>query len=280
MNPQKTPAALRKRLLIFFIIFLACVLLLKGLSGPSVAQSNEERELEDKIPKHLPIKVKVKKEKEKSFKDLKNDKWMRDLEVEVTNIGDKPIYFLYFVVTLDGITAPNGTNVSFPLMYGRSELGSIENKAEADDIPIKPGETHVFKAYESNVRGWDSFRKNHNKPQPNKLIFKFQVLSFGDGTGFESTGGIPFPEPRKEKSSLDRCEQEQNKSGPQATVGRRPVLGSWPATYSTDILPASFLLANFLSSHAPSKPVSLKMNPQSCCSGDNCGYVKSSSLYR
>src|SRR4051812_46130380 len=114
MHPQQTPAALRKRLFLFFVIFLACVLLLTGMFTPSVAQLTEERELEDKIPKHLPIKVKIKKEKEKAFKDLKNEKWMRELEVEVTNIGDKPIYFLYFVVTLDDITAPNGTNMAFP----------------------------------------------------------------------------------------------------------------------------------------------------------------------
>jgi len=216
MHPQKTPAALRKRLLVFFVIFLACVLLMTGMFALSVAQSNEERELEDKIPKHLPIKVKIKKEKEKAVKDLQNDKWLRDFELEVTNIGDKPIYFLYFVVTLDDITAPDGTEMAFPLMYGRAELGSIEKKAESDDLPIKPGETYVFKAYDGNVRGWELFRRDYNKPQPKKLILEFQVLSFGDGTGFDSTGGTPYPQPRKDKSGLGRCEQEQNKSDPKA----------------------------------------------------------------
>lgn len=216
MNSQKTPAASRKRLFVFFLIFLASVLLLKGMTAPGIAQLNEERELEDKIPKHLPIKVKIKKEKERSFRDLKNEKWLRDFELEITNIGDKPIYFLYFVATLDGITAPNGTNMAFPLMYGRSELGNVGRKADTDDLPIKPGETYVLKAYDSNVRGRDLFRKNHSKPQPKKLILKFQMLGFGDGTGFESTGGIPFPEPPKEKSGLGRCEQEQNKSGRKA----------------------------------------------------------------
>jgi hypothetical protein len=54
----------------------------------------EERQLEDAIPKHVPIKVKIKAEKEKAFKDLHNEKWLRDLEIEVTNTGTKPIYFL------------------------------------------------------------------------------------------------------------------------------------------------------------------------------------------
>lgn len=245
------------------------------------AASADERQLEDKIPKHLPIKVKVKKEKEKAFKDVKNDKWMRDFEFEVTNIGNKPIYFLAFVVTLADVTAPNGTNIAFPLHYGRTELGNLENKAWPEDIPIKPGETYVLKPYETNIRGWDLFRRNHNKLQPKKLIFKFQELSFGDGTGFWTTDGIPFPEPPKQKSGLGRCEQEQNKSDPKAAIGWRTTLNSWGATFSADILPAKFVLANFLSLN-PSKPVSLKPNPQpqDCCPGNDCGRGKSSRGYR
>ena len=51
----------------------------------STAQSPQkaERELEDEIPKHLPIKIKV--------KHLNNEKWTRDLEVEVKNTSNKPI---------------------------------------------------------------------------------------------------------------------------------------------------------------------------------------------
>ncbi|HEX8844398.1 MAG TPA: hypothetical protein VF791_07130 [Pyrinomonadaceae bacterium] len=242
--PRKTFTALTRIALLFSFFGLTLFSIISVLPS-SIAQTNEERVFEDTTPKHLPIKVKVKKEKEKAFKDLKNEKWMRDFELEVTNTGNKPIYFLYFVVTLSDTTAPNGTNIAFPLMYGRAELGNIENKATPDDVPIKPGETYVLKAYDGNVRGWDLFRRNHNKPQPKKLIFRFQILSFGDGTGFESTGGLPVPEPPKERSSLGRCEQEQNKGAPKAIEGRRTISGNWPATFSADILPASFLLANF-----------------------------------
>jgi hypothetical protein len=63
-------------------------------------QEKEERQLEDATPKHVPIKVKIKKEKEEAFKDLKNEQWLKELELEVTNTGNKPIYFLVFVLTL------------------------------------------------------------------------------------------------------------------------------------------------------------------------------------
>jgi hypothetical protein len=53
----------------------------------TAATSSEERELDNTVPKHLPIKVQIKKEKEKAFKDLKNEKWVRDFELEITNTG-------------------------------------------------------------------------------------------------------------------------------------------------------------------------------------------------
>jgi hypothetical protein len=241
----------------------------------NAAANVEERVLENTVPKHLPIKVKIKKEKEKAFKDLKNDKWLRDFELEVTNVGDKPIYFLDFLVILPGITAPNGTNIAFPVRYGRIELGTLENRAEPNDLPIKPGETYVLKAYESNVRGWETFRRNHSKHQPEKLILYFQMLSFGDGTGFWTTGGVHLPEPLKGKNSLNGCEQEQNKGAPETSLLRRPVPGRQAATFSTNILPASLMLAIFLPIEFP-KPFSSKPTSQSqlCCSGNNCMRAK------
>ncbi len=99
-------------MLLFFILFPASVLSVSATLAPSFAQSAEEREMEITIPKHLPIKVRMKEEKEKAFKDLKNEKWVRDLELEVTNTGDKPIYLLHFLVILPEITDENGHNIS------------------------------------------------------------------------------------------------------------------------------------------------------------------------
>src|SRR5678815_3765021 len=52
--------------------------------------SPSERVMGIGIPKHIPIKVKV--------KNINNDKWAHDLEVEVTNKSDKPIYYLSLLV--------------------------------------------------------------------------------------------------------------------------------------------------------------------------------------
>ena len=87
------------------ILGTALVLLYKGSSAPISAQqssvSQEERKVENTIPKHVPLDVKITKEKEKAWKDLKNENWAKDFELEVNNSGYKPIYELYFFLWFD-----------------------------------------------------------------------------------------------------------------------------------------------------------------------------------
>ena len=77
-------------------LILALLFPLVVLCGLSYSRAQEaekkEREVVDRIPKHLPIKVKVKKPEK--LKDAKNDDWLDDMELEVTNTGTKPIYCL------------------------------------------------------------------------------------------------------------------------------------------------------------------------------------------
>ena len=270
MNPPRNVAALAvKRFLQVSFFCLAAVFLVKFALVPSGAQATEERELEDTIPKHLPIKVKIKKEKEKAFKDLKNEKWARDFELEITNTGDKPIYFLSLWVSLPEIKAPDGNNIGFSIHYGRSTLGDIKTKAGPDDIPIKPGETYAHSFSNLVVDSWEQFRQEENKPNPKKLILRFQILSFGDGTGFAGSNGLALPRAPDAKSSLERCEPKQHLNDSGGIKIQQASWRSWPAIFRTDDLPAESLLANFLSL-ASYKPTSGKLNPQSCCSGNQC----------
>lgn len=149
----------------------------------------QERIFENTIPAHIPIKIKIKKEKEKSFKDLKNEKWLREFELEVTNTGDKPIYFLNIVMGTNVVDG--GQEFVFPLSYGRAELGDIVTKATSDDVPIKPGETYILQIGE--VPEWERGVREKRWPESNKFTAIFQVLSFGDGTGYFVSELYPPP---------------------------------------------------------------------------------------
>ena len=157
----------------------------------TLPQKNE-RQLEDLIPKHVPIKIKIKKEKEAGFKDLNNEKWAWEFELEVTNTGTKPIYSLDLYVVTD-VKAAAGFRVVSMLSYGRPELGDIKTKAEPTDVPIQPGESVSLKFDPNQLNAWDYKRKNENRPLPKHLKIEFQFLSFGDGIGYVGSEATALP---------------------------------------------------------------------------------------
>src|SRR2546423_609332 len=101
MNSSHKLAAVIRLMFALFLVVVAFALLFKATPRPATAQapqspaSQNERQLENLIPKHVPLDVKLTKEKEKAFKDLKNENWARDFELEITNTGEKPIYTFY-----------------------------------------------------------------------------------------------------------------------------------------------------------------------------------------
>src|SRR3954471_542185 len=112
MNAHSLRSILSRRNIVpLTILFLFSVVVACGfVASRAQSPSDEKREVVDKIPKHLPIKVKIKKEKEEKVKDLKNEDWLGDLELEVTNTGTKPIYYLDIVLFMPDDFGPNGVN--------------------------------------------------------------------------------------------------------------------------------------------------------------------------
>jgi hypothetical protein len=234
-----------------FALLLFCsasALLVNGILTPGIAQSKDQREVEDKIPKHVPIKVKIKAEKEKAFKDLKNEKWLRDLELEVTNTSGKPIYFLELWVVFPEVIAEDGHKVGIPLRYGRIEFIDFDTVPLPSDMPIPAGATHIFTIPENNQRGWEWHKNKENRPDPKRVEIIFVQLSYGDGSGFNGTDAKPYPYKR-----------EQSSSGPCREGPAQGDVHSYKATtmnvedrppdllrkYSFSTRPAEFLPVNF-----------------------------------
>src|SRR5438874_8923990 len=97
-------SSLRQKLSALHLILLVVFLIPYGfgiMSSTAQSTQDEERKFENAIPNHLPIKVKLKNEQ--AFKNLNNDKWARDIEVEVENRSDKPIYHLLISLTLPDV---------------------------------------------------------------------------------------------------------------------------------------------------------------------------------
>jgi hypothetical protein len=186
-NPNALAKTLAATLVLSVVGFLAMA---SRLTSSSAAL--QERIFENKIPAQIPIKIKVRKEKEESFKDLKNQKWLSQFELEVTNTGDKPIHFLYIMLGTNVKDKADSLEIMFPLSYGRPELGSIVTKATSDDVPIKPGEAIYLSLGE--VPAWEKAVREKRWPDSNKFTASVEVLSFGDGTGYFGTKPYPPPD--------------------------------------------------------------------------------------
>lgn len=181
------------KFLVLFTVGLFALALIKVTISTTAQSSQSKRQLDDRVPGHLPIKVKIKQEKEEGFQDLKNERWVRDFELEVKNTGDRPIYALSLLWMLEEVKMPDGNPYGSTFRYGRGEFITVPGeRPKPEDIPIKPGETYVFKLSNSSVEGWEKWAKNNHLSQPKSIQIFFNFICFGDGTGWEGPQGERF----------------------------------------------------------------------------------------
>ena len=285
MNSQRHLTFLLSRNLTTLGLILAVLLLVWGggravlskVQSPTPNQSPmEERELKTKIPAHLPIKVKVKNLDK--VKNLNNEKWAHDFEMEVTNTSDKPIYFLGFNLILPDVKSPNGHSLFVPLRYGRIELVKFDEPLQPEDVPILPGESYVFIVPESDLKGLKAHATQYSLPktEPKKLLLEFVELNYGDGTGFRMYIGTPVNIHKKRASS---CGEQKKGSNTATTVA---LLGRPPSPYlklAFSVIPANFLPVNLFLTKI-SNPISSVIPLQSglCCPNTPC-YKEKPSTY-
>ena len=195
-----------KAIALMFRPLLLIAIVMTGSASLSLTNAQtEERIFENAVPKHVPLKIRIKKEKEQSFNDLKNDKWVSEFELEVTNTGDRPIYHVAFVlktnVTGAGVILNDNNGredrFGFDVRYGSDDFADIITKARPGDVPINPGETVVLTIDSRETRPWEESVREGNHPQATRIQLIIQILSFGDGTGLFATGATPYPPPTK-----------------------------------------------------------------------------------
>ncbi len=272
MNPQSR--VFTRRAVLLLTLFVPAIFL-QSILALSFARQSENREVEDKIPKHVPLKIKIRTEKEKAFKDLKNQKWLRDLELEVTNTSNKPIYFLELWVVLPDLLNVTGRPDGFPLRYGRMEFIDFDTLPTSADIPILPGETHTFTIAENYQKGWEAHKIRDNMATPKKVEFSFVQISFGDGSGFNGSHAQPYP--FKRAQSLNRpC-----RAGPESEdkAFRKSVLNPFPALrhHAYLLTPALTLPVKFFVAKASyPRPEAPLPAPDINCPNTDCHFAKNS----
>lgn len=268
MNARRTRPAFRRRNLASITVLLMCSLVAVCGFSYSKAQSDEkeERELAEKIPKHLPIKVKVKKPEK--LKDSKNEDWLDDMEIEVTNTGTKPIYFLSIHLAMPDVLAEDGHKYVFLYKYGRIDLAAFEEPVRPDDVPLLPGETVTLTPPANHIEGWRSLREKGKVINPKKLELKFQEINHGDGTGFLGTGGTPMPVSKQRSANWPHAGDDADVGRHTALPDSRPNLFLASAYVTTltsppvSFLPAIFTRGDFTAEPGPRATFAARLRGQ------------------
>ena len=129
------------------LVFAAAALLFQAAQRPTSARSYlpakfqtqgvQKRQLS--LARDTPPVVKLNR-----ISKVDSDDFPNDFEVELKNIGDKPIYFIYLYLDLPEVEV-GGAHCAFIIQYGRTDLLELNNTANPDDESIKPGEVHTLK---------------------------------------------------------------------------------------------------------------------------------------
>jgi hypothetical protein len=147
-----------------------------ALKRKAKGQEEDKRTLKTQEFKEMPLKY-------HAIRNLDSDSWYKDLQIEVKNVGTKPIYFILAYLEFPDHKS-RGRDTGLDLTFGELKYVDIAVIADPKDVHLDPGETYVFTIPEEN-RKW--LAKNHeNVPQEfKKLDFHIDIISFGDRTGFE-----------------------------------------------------------------------------------------------
>ena len=138
---------------------------------------SEDRKLKKREFVNMPVRA-------REVRNLQSDMWPNDLEIEVENVSDRPIYFLNVVLEFPDDPAPNGTS-GIVLKYGKLENMDISRIASAEDEHLDPGKSIcliVTEVYRKGLLAKQKIAPDNFK----RMELSFEIISFGDGTGFEA----------------------------------------------------------------------------------------------
>jgi hypothetical protein len=232
-----------------FVLFLVFLYSVRVASSQDPQPSQEpQREIELVAPgqeKKLSLMVRPEIPLRFEVKNLNSKRWAHDLEVEVTNTSERPIYFFHFYVVLPGIKVA-GSTFGFWMHYGRGKLLDFSTPLEKDDVPLLPGEKYTFKIAQGEAKAWETMKEREGRPEPKSIKIAFQSINFGDGTGYDVSGARDT----RKKINFNKTWE--------------PPPDRFPN--SSTLLAFSFLPATFL-------PVELSL-AQTCGCNFTCQYVK------
>jgi len=143
------------------------------------AHVQEKKNIRIKEFKDMPLKV-------TAIRNLDSETWHSDLQIEVKNVGIKPIYsILVYLEFLDEKDKVPGNGVSgIILRYGERKYLDITVDGDPQDAHLNPGDIYVFTIEDKYKKGL-AIRHERSPELFKHMELRFNLISCGDRTVFE-----------------------------------------------------------------------------------------------
>jgi hypothetical protein len=199
----------------------------------------------------------------KQIRNAQSDHFLRDVEIEIKNITNKPIYYVHLFIWFPDLEVKPNVHYGLSLIYGDTRFFRVAELASPQDHPIPPGGTVTLTVPSSTWEGFEGYKEEVNLPPAatNKVEIWLQEVNFGDGTEYE--WDRPYPRRRGSVKNLS------SKSIGEIAVEQ--------LTASSDKLhrPSSIPLAGYFSASKKNSVASPPELADANCSVSGCGrYVR------
>lgn len=199
------------------------------MDRPTLSQNADVRQIKIKRKSNHPVAI-------KEIRNAQSPNFLRDLEVEVQNVSNKPIYYIRVLLSFPDIELEPGVIYGFSLLYGDPSFDQVGQRAGPHDKPLSPGGTYTLKVLDIIWQSFDSFmvRKGIPLSATNNVELSLKEVSFGDGTGYEY--GRPYP--RFQTSGMNLPSKPAELAGNQLTssVNDLQKVSFTPSVTGSDIL--------------------------------------------
>lgn len=161
---------------------LAFAVLFSATASNVFSQNQVEQRIINTIPSKVPLKVKIINGEMSTPLD--------EMEIRVTNSGDKPIYFIQLSMASAEEFAPRNRVGLTSFQIGNSELGDfaisqslIEEKKKRSE-PFEPGATRIFRVDKKLVGPFWDLMNEKGYSNSARIVLQLNILTFADGTGY------------------------------------------------------------------------------------------------
>jgi hypothetical protein len=187
MNPSRfslTPANHRPLVQLLLPVLVVLVMAVAGAtpttSRPTAFQAPEVRQIKITRKNDHPVAI-------KQIRNAQSPRFLQDVEIEIQNVSNKPIYYVHLYIRFPDIEVKPKTHYAFSLYYGDPRLEQSGELAGPLDKPLLAGATYTLRVPANVSAGFEGYKaKEHLPPAAiNKVEIRVEEVSFGDGTKYE-----------------------------------------------------------------------------------------------